>query len=180
MSEEEVVDLEVARYGLRTFEVKGGLHGGLKSLFQETYWNNGVMEAECRASSFDIIQWRWHNKGEHRVPAKYCGCGIYATVSLQSLIAQYPEQMLDNGVAVVAAEGETIIGDRGMRTSAARIVAYWAPTKKTRRTYRRTCGSEARYFRKMSEMLKAYGFPPCPSFPDVPRQARRIKFWELW
>lgn len=160
-------DIEVARYGLRTFRVNTKATWeprGLRSLAKHTYWDNGVMEAKCLGR--DPLAFLWREVDDpHVVPVKDCSCGVYATVSLDSLMHQYPAQALKEGVAVIAAEGPTIIGDMGMRTSAARIVAYWCPNKKKRKVYEETCGPEVRHFRKMSDMLEAYGLPPCPSFP---------------
>lgn len=167
--EAEDTDLEVARYGLRTFRVRtrGEMRSqqwGLRSVVKSTYWTDGVMEAKCMADARAFL-WSLHeNEEEHVIPDKNCSCGIYATTSLDSLMAQYPAYALSGGVAVIAAEGPTIIGELGMRTTAARIVAYWCPDKKKRKVYEEVC-QDARHFRNMSDMLEAYNLPPCPSFP---------------
>lgn len=166
-------DIEVARYGLRTFVVKGGR---LKSLYKDIYWDEGVMEAKCLRGPEAL--WLFFQNDvdpSHRAPDKNCTCGIYATLTLEHLRAQYFMEA-ERSVAVIAAEGPTIIGDQGLRTSAARIVAYWTPVRGVRRAYGQACGKDAQYFRKMDQMLETYGLPPCPRFPENP-PARLLRRW---
>lgn len=173
-------DIEVARYGLRTFLMNPSyLTNGprLKSVFQKTHWENGKIEAKCLAepeSRTVVIQYggraihREVLSSGHQAPHEGCECGVYATLDLQNLVRQYREYAETN-VAVVAAEGSTIIGSKGMRTAAARVVAYWAPEDIRARVYQEVCGKEAQRFTDIHEMLKAYGFPEYPNpFPRIP------------
>lgn len=180
----EDTDLEVARYGLRTFNVErgngiGSYPRGLRSLFKMTYWENGVMEAEClrdrdelhflyRMAMLSQRDQEAQDLYRHKPPYKDCHCGVYATLTLDHLLEQYYPQVRANGVAVVAAEGTTIIGDKGMRTTAARIVAYWCPNRKLRRVYREVCGEDVPHYSHMDKMLEAYRLPPLPpQFPNA-------------
>lgn len=154
-------DVEVARYGLRTFAVEAGT---LKSLFQPTAWDKGVIEARCMRGD------EWSPWYDHSIPHERCTCGVYATVDLQSLIAQYRDRCRSN-VAVVAVEGTTIIGDKGMRTSAARVVAYWTPDskrgQKAQMVYERVCGDDVPHYDDMNTMLKDFNFRAYPfPWPD--------------
>lgn len=138
------VDLEVGRHGLRTFSVVPSsiLSVEIRSMFgieqtdkdKEKFlgpvfvnssreWITGTCVARCYAAqgytpSCDVS---W---GNHLPPSEKCKCGIYATLSLNHLQEQYPEQT-SNVVAIVAAEGQTIIGTKGFRTARATVVAYW-------------------------------------------------------
>lgn len=152
----DIPDIEVGRYALRTFRL---VDGKLKSLFQSTYWDGGTMIAECRAGTpCDIV------------PSENCHCGLYGTLTLDHLVKQYAADARRN-VAVIAAEGSTLIGDRGLRTSAARIVAYWAPDQAFAdyrnadlvfsEVYASIC-PDARRFEDKTEMLEAYHFPASP------------------
>jgi hypothetical protein len=73
-------------------------------------WEDGTCEATCRSG--------------HQAPHEGCHCGIYGSLSYAGLLLQYPQAR--HLVTVIAAEGTTIIGTRGLRTQFARVVAYWA------------------------------------------------------
>lgn len=114
---ERTIDIEVGRYAVRTFRIDRR-HRVLLPLTHSRSkrgqhpWRNGTCVAEC-------------NHGHrHSPPADDCSCGIYAATNLAALRSQYPV-LADNIVAVIAAEGSTIIGSQGLRTQAARVVAYW-------------------------------------------------------
>lgn len=161
--EMETDDIEVARYGLRTFNTQAGVLGSVA--ITGCHWEDGVIEAKCMKGD-TIRMAMWGDEEQlvpitHKAPHKHCSCGAYATVTLQSLVSQYAAKAQYN-IAVVAAEGPTIIGSRGMRTSAARVVAYWTPDtregKFAKAVYERVCGSEVPHYTDVREMLKAFNF----------------------
>jgi hypothetical protein len=190
------VDLEVARYGLRTFRParKGGTSNpyyddliagmlipysaglGVKPqpIDAEThvlgsvyigggqYWTDGTCTAEChndKAKVFTPLDWLSWLTGQklplHQAPSEGCGCGIYATLTYEHLADQYPKETR-RVVTVVAAEGQTIIGDKGFRTQYARVVAYWCDDGLL--DICKTQFKDAERFPKVNHMLKAYGF----------------------
>lgn len=104
-------DIEVARYALRTFRIDPRARALIPVVIDDPRaWENGVCVARCHR--------------DHSPPANGCRCGVYGATSLGSLFAQYP-LLASHIVAVIAAEGATIIGSSGLRTQAARVVAYW-------------------------------------------------------
>jgi hypothetical protein len=107
------LDIEIARYALRTFTIQDGQLSSIA--VSGHHWENGVCEATCMVHPEDPT---------HEAPAKGCSCGIYATHSVAALFRQYGKQACKI-VVVIAPEGRTVTGDTGMRTAAARIVAYW-------------------------------------------------------
>jgi hypothetical protein len=193
----EVVEIEVARYGLRTFrhipaeeaemEPKPFvMHQTLQmtwtifgvdysqdntgqpmelcsTAMQGSYWKSGVCEAVCRAPVNAhknlLIELAALTTGVepvygHQAPQEDCHCGVYAAHTLRALCDQFSCYVSDV-VAVVAAEGQTIIGDKGFRTQRARVVAYWcsdrvAPTAASQ-------FSEAQRYAEVSLMLADYG-----------------------
>jgi hypothetical protein len=191
----EVVELEVARYGLRTFRhipadetemeqtVRWVTNGMSFSIFgsdyyghesekpmelcsaavQGSHWKGGVCEAVCRvpanAHKNLLIELAALTAGVepvfgHQAPQEDCHCGIYAAHTLQVLCDQYSSYVKDI-VAVVAAEGQTIIGDKGFRTERARVVAYWcservAPTAASQ-------FPDAERYSEIASMLTDYG-----------------------
>ena len=89
-------------------------------------------------------------------------------------------------VTVIAAEGTTIIGDTGLRTGYARVVAYWTATAAE---LRERCEKQfigATHFGDIGEMLAAYGFPAAQRLPRskivVPYGAQRgaANRWASW
>ncbi len=80
-------------------------------------WEDGTCKAVCHTYG------PRGSKEPHEAPDKDCSCGIYGSLSYVDLLSQFrPEAYFI--VAVIAAEGKTIIGDRGLRTAFARVVAY--------------------------------------------------------
>lgn len=136
--------IEVGRYGVRTFWVTRQGIGPITERPLETTWTDGVCVAECQ-------------RGDHEAPGAECKCGIYACSDLESLRAQFPV-LAKTMIAVIAAEGPTIIGERGFRTSAARIVAYWCHPHypDAAAIVHRHTGSEAVFFDDLEDMLGAY------------------------
>ena len=145
---EAVPDIEVGRYALRTFRVNRQ-HKKLMSLFQHHDWENGTAIATCRRS---VEGW-----GPHEVPAENCTCGLYGTLTLQQLEHEYRFQA-KRCVAVFAAEGTTFIGTKGLRTAAARIVAYWCWDEADALVFAHQCPDATRFL-GIHLMLAQYGFP---------------------
>lgn len=142
-----MTDIEIGRYALRTFRIDYK-HRELRSLTQHprigsSEWKNGTCEARCRYS-------------KHAAPHKYCSCGIYGTNTLEGLrqFGLYPHEL----VTVFAAEGDTIIGDTGLRTANARVVAYWARARGARKICKQSL-PDAKCFTTIDDMLTAYRLP---------------------
>lgn len=152
-------DIEVGRYAVRTFTVD--LHRrvlapvSIGSVLEDldsdgrSAWQDGVCEARCARGQ------------EHRAPDENCSCGIYGATSLASLRSQYPD-LAASIVAVIAAEGPTIIGSAGLRTSAARVVAYWCHPgpvlDEVRSVFAQQC-TQATKFDDLDAMLAVYNIP---------------------
>lgn len=158
-------DVEVGRYGLRTFGVDTDQAlllplsvrnpaGEAPSLFAKA-WIGGTCIGKCMQGK------------AHDVPADDCTCGVYAATNLTGLLEQYPG-LAHQIVAVIAAEGQTIIGDRGMRTAAARVVAYWVhPSAEAQvHTVVATHCATARRFDDLDAMVTAYGLRFTPQTGD--------------
>lgn len=143
-------DIEVARYALRTFRVDYGI---LKSVsFKGDCWTNGVCEAEC-----EISMTLGYTPHHGPVPELGCSCGIYGSLSVEHLVEQFARECGDL-ITVIAAEGQTIIGPRGLRTQYARVVAYWSPWRSVRKMCRRQF-LDACSHRTLDKMLDAYLLP---------------------
>jgi hypothetical protein len=139
----EPVDIQIDVYGLRTFTVSGGQLGSIVK--GAGHWKGGVCTARCLMT-------------EHKPPADECACGIYACHSLRGLFGQYSE-FASRIVAVIVAEGDTVVGDMGLRTSAARIVAYWCADGQPAAVLR-VCAEQcpdARRFRSLKLMTRMFG-----------------------
>lgn len=187
------VDLEVARYGLRTF--RAALRGSTRSpQFDDIFgadlaalmlgmkpqpprpkthelgsvfvgggqhWTDGTCTARCHADSVNLFSLSLLSAltgveyGGHEAPSEDCRCGIYATLTYEHLVDQYP-QHTRRIVTVVAAEGQTIIGDKGFRTQYARVVAYWCQDDLL--DICKTQFKDAKQFPQVNHMLKEYGF----------------------
>lgn len=95
---------------------------------------------------------------EHEAPDIDCRCGVYGSLNLENLRRQYAEALFM--VAVIAAEGKTIIGTRGLRTEYARVVAFWTPWYQffMRRVAVKEC-PDATSYKDLNLMLKDYGIP---------------------
>lgn len=158
-TETVVPDIEIARYGLRTFNLR---QGTLKSVFKNYTWEGGVCVAQCLRDDTGVTTF-------HEPPGENCSCGIYATTTVDSLLHQYRDSA-NECMTVIAAEGTTIIGDRGMRTAAARIVAYWCADQ-FQGLLADNC-PDAERFTDPNEMFAKFGFgPPARAFPPAPLKA---------
>lgn len=175
----EIPDIEVARYALRTFNIKNGRL--MPVAVPVDAWEGGTCEARCIPVFFGPA--RNPFTPHHDAPAEGCHCGIYGCLTIERLKRQYPIECM-GVVAVIAVEGNTIIGDVGLRTQAARIVAYWSPKRGVRKICADTCG-DATGFMSLNDMLTAYGFEPDenwwplldPPKPPRPSRVSRILFW---
>lgn len=109
----EVVDLEVGRYALRTFRFEGDDFFPILNTPNRGGWTReGTCEAICWGSP----------PQKHEAPHLGCECGIYGSHSFYDLKRQY--MSAHKFVAVIAAEGRTVVGTRGLRTERARVIAY--------------------------------------------------------
>ena len=134
-------------------------------------WEDGTCTATCNRYNLS------HARNPHEPPDEQCSCGIYGSLSYADLIQQFREQARSI-VTVIAAEGATIVGERGLRTQYARVVAYWvAPTGVWPDFQNVACevaagqfeGAEA--FDTPLEMVEAYGLALLPP----PRDNRVIR-----
>lgn len=149
----------LGRYAVRTFTVdrrRGVLapvsiapHSDNIGVDGRAVWEGGVCEARCAHGH------------DHTAPDETCTCGIYGATSLGSLRSQFPD-LAAGIVAVIAAEGTTIIGSAGLRTSAARVVAYWCHPgpafDDARKVFAKQCG-QAHGFDDLGAMLAAHNIP---------------------
>jgi hypothetical protein len=115
---------------------------------------------------------------DHEPPSEGCSCGIYGTLGLLSLMRQYGLYAQDI-VAVIAAEGVTIIGGTGLRTAAARVVAYWTPLRGYRKIARRQFEG-AQHFQNLDEMLTAYGLSKQEQTVIRPPGRLNIFVWSIY
>lgn len=83
-------------------------------------------------------------------------CGIYGSLSYGDLVLQFPGPA-SGIIAVIAAEGDTIIGTRGLRTAYARVVAYGVVQQKEyeRAAYQQF--PDATRCESATELVKRYG-----------------------
>lgn len=162
----ELPDIEVARYALRTFSIDR-VCGTLKSVsLPGDHWVGGACIAQCLREEFRQKFGSYLSCGEdpgpHTSPPKSldtnCDCGIYGANTADHLYGQYPRHCREL-IAVIAAEGNTLIGDVGLRTAAARVVAYWSPSQEVRRICVDACPG-AKAFTALDAMLADYGFEP--------------------
>jgi hypothetical protein len=141
----ELPDIVVGNYALRSFDIEDGR---LKSLYRDFYWDEGKAVAHC-----DKPYVFPNTPPPHPAPH---ACGLYSLTSYYELQRQYSSKAARN-VAVIAAEGRTEKGTKGLRCQAARIVAYWAYTGVDRKVFKAQC-PEATSFGTVKEMLDAYKF----------------------
>lgn len=172
--------IEIGGYALRTFKVTNDKLG---SLYKPTTWDNGVAIAECLAPQ----------KCESP-PGENCSCGLYGFLSLDELIRDYGANA-NRSVAVFEPEGDTVIGPRGLKTAAARIVAYWCSPPETvahwdrgslaelQGIYAAQC-PDAKEFFDIAAMLKAYDLPESEycaklmrTYPDTVTKGGSAPFW---
>jgi hypothetical protein len=190
MAEEQPApDLEVGRYALRSFKAQ---HRWLPNNWATEYgvssqlvfgpvsyrgspnsWISGTCEAVCYAGGYLPSG----AKRGHQAPDEKCTCGIYASLSYADLIAQFHTEARTI-VAVIAAEGITIIGSRGLRTQFARVVAYWVEPAKIFRQAAATQFKDAAVFDNPVDMIDAYGLRWLPPAED--EKSRRSTGGPTW
>lgn len=158
---DSIPEIRVGRYGLREFRINRR-HKVLTPIaahhmrhIQTDSWRGGTCIAVCGRGN------------NHPSPHPDCTCGIYAS----NYVAALPWH--GGVIAVIAAEGDTIVGDDGFRTAAARIVAYWiAPDLPARLgdIVRSEC-VDAAEFTDFDAMVSHYHLrhsaPPTPQAPAV-------------
>ena len=184
-----MAELEVGRFGLRTFNLYNGKLQAVVAKNSGLHWENGVCRAHCvlfddHAFSQEAVRrkiehgyepWDEADSLKHEAPDLDCRCGIYGSLNLENLRKQFTQAL--TFVAVIASEGKTIIGTRGFRTQYARVVAYWTPWYHfyARRVMAREC-PEAKGYRDLNEMLKDYGIPR-KADPDVKPISNPSSWW---
>jgi hypothetical protein len=153
----EGIEVEVGRYALRSFDLGQGTLG---SLFKRGHsWENGVAIAKCLADNPCA-----------EPPTQDCKCGLYGTLTLDQLCIEYANRAR-YAVAVFAAQGRTFLGTKGLRTAAARVVAYWCESPRQKKVLS-TCAPQATHFADITEMLAAYKFPEYTGSPYAFRRYR--------
>jgi hypothetical protein len=134
-------------------------------------WADGTIQARCvkerpyfsrnggigsSVYSWGSIRPIWDPE-PHIAPALDCTCGAYGSLSLNHLTRQYP--VATHGiVAVIAAEGRTIIGTRGLRTQYARVVAYSSRESDILSAAQRQF-KDAEEYKDVEQMVKDFGLP---------------------
>jgi hypothetical protein len=144
----QLPDIEIARYALRTFALRENDHLWPVAVDMDC-WIDGTCTAECWASD------AWAVK--HSAPDLNCRCGVYGTLSLSHLYDQWAEHS-QRLVCVIAAEGSTILGNKGLRTAYARVVAYWGYDREIRRVARKQFVG-AKQHKRLKAMLAEYEIP---------------------
>lgn len=137
-------DVEVGIYALRTFKIYP--RNQLGSIVQSVgHWHDGVCVARCTIN----------HDPDHQPPAERCSCGIYAFFGVEELMSQYGD-CARHIVAVIAAEGLTTIGTKGLKTAAARVVAYWCDTGERAAVCEKCCPGARRFYDR-DVMARVYG-----------------------
>jgi hypothetical protein len=112
----------------------------------------------------------------HTAPREGCQCGIYGSHSYMDLATQYPEHTRFI-VGVIAAEGQTIMGPRGLRTERARCVAYWTPDLIIlKHIAARNLGADI-WTPDIERMLADYHLPIRPEIGPGNYTDNNYKFW---
>ncbi len=127
-------------------------------------WEDGTCRAVCHKGS--RAGWRGGRlvtltNEVHDAPHEGCDCGIYGSLSYADLLYQFRSNA-SIMVAVIAAEGTTIIGDRGLRTQFARVVAYWTDDDPFHRIVSAAQFKDAKVFETPLDMVEAYGLRLLP------------------
>lgn len=141
----EPTEIEVGVYALRTFAIKSSK---LTSIVQGAgHWKDGMCVAKCDVKPDDP---------EHVPPAEKCGCGIYAFFTVEELFDQYPE-FAHRIIGVITAQGLTTIGTKGLKTAAARVVAWWCRDDDAdAKVCAASCPGTRRYY-DLDVMTRIYG-----------------------
>jgi hypothetical protein len=156
-------DIEVGRFALRTF-LWSPIRGPVSTWVSGDHWAGGVCEAKCYTVD-DEVSWtqpvgvrEWRvREPQHEVPQEDCDCGVYGALSLYRLRVQYPRESA-HLVTVIAPEGRTIIGDRGLRAQLARVVGFWTP-ERDRIPLCQEKFPDAQYHEDLTVMLTSFNIP---------------------
>lgn len=133
-------------------------------------WRDGTCAAVCHASGKRTAAEMTGIHKDHTAPNEHCTCGIYGSLSYADLISNF-RHYANFIVTVIAAEGITIIGDRGLRTQYARVVAYWTAPNSVNwqldngsapRTLSAQQFQGAKRYECPVEMVEAYGLALLP------------------
>jgi hypothetical protein len=181
-----VSDLEVARYALRTFRPVANEEerdNGGWSFFKPQptelasvsapgpNWLDGTCTAQCKIDTA-MTAWRDDPPGPpHQAPHEDCHCGVYGALTLERLQYQYSHYTQTN-IAVIAAEGQTLIGTRGLRTQYARVVAYWCLPQLQEIAAKQF--ADAKHYTDTGHMLNDYHIPQKET-PDTDPVDRTLK-----
>lgn len=149
-----MIDFEIGVHAVRTFKViEGGLYG---VAVKGKTWDKGVCEARCTPPPLRMM-YGDRVPMSHRSPAHGCECGVYGSLTVDHLFYQFPN-CSKRLITVIAAEGRTILGPKGLRTERARAVAFWTPVLRVLRVCEKEL-PDAMFYSDLSEMLVDYNFP---------------------
>jgi hypothetical protein len=155
------LDIHIETYALRTFAIRDGRADSVVQQ-QGNYWKGGVCVAKCLH----------HDDPEHIAPMPSpCRCGIYGCLSIGVLRRQYPEYCA-RIITVVECEGKTMLGTVGLRTAAARVVAYWCAEPAPRWGRGKPGDPAPSRGDKSEEEICVRDFPDARRFRDVGIMAR--------
>lgn len=162
-------DIEVGRLALRSFHFASISHE-FNVMEHLGYWDDGTVKFWRAIAYHNIYSKDWLDgtciatcgqHKEHLVPNEKCSCGIYGSLSYADLLVQYREEAR-RLVTVIAAEGRTIIGPRGLRTERAKVVAYWVIHDPVYRQVAEDQFKTASVFETPADLLDFYGLPLLP------------------
>lgn len=180
-------DIEVGRLALRSFKfVVVPFHGeGFHDVVAAKlgHWDDGTLKFWQSLSYHNDNDWldgtctaTCGQGKKHRVPCEKCSCGIYGSLSYADLLYQYRAEAR-NIVTVIAAEGATIIGPRGLRTERARVLAYWVTSNAI---YQQVAGDQfntASVFETPVDLLDFYNLPALPKRTEQTRGGTASSWW---
>ena len=184
-------ELEVGRYGLRSFKfsIEPVYRYAYPELLNRFGWDDQLVrvwrapahvipgdwvDGTCTAVCPNDRMTRVFGEAPHDPPGDNCHCGIYASLSYGDLLRQFRNEAR-HIVAVIAAEGATIIGDRGLRTAYARVVGYWVNPDRLMRDTASEQFTDAIAYSSPAELVEAYNLPLLP--PTGVGEKPGPKFW---
>jgi hypothetical protein len=152
-------DIEIGLYAVRTFRLCGTEDApklcSVSPRFS-TGWEDGTCEAQCDPPGYSLPSGiRGLVQKRHPAPNERCMCGIYGSFSYDDLLRQFRAEA-SQIVAVIAAEGITIIGTRGLRTQYARVVAHWTDPDTIHHHVAAEQFKDAAAFKTPIDMMMAY------------------------
>lgn len=125
--------------------------GHLIAPYQNFVWHNGENVAYCEAKQMDAC-------GD-----RYCGCGFYAVYSDSHEYAETTSLTRHRVFGVIAAYGKVSLGQFGLRSQKAKIVALhvpfaprWTPSRSIVNLLLRTY-PDARFYKERSNLILAEG-----------------------